>query len=185
MAGECILVEKSEGVAILTMNRPEQLNAMSYQLSSELHDAVTRMGADDEVGCLVITGAGNRAFSAAGDIHEQREDDRLRGARGGDSLPEDVEVVHVARGSSWGSYACSLRHHPQPSASSGLAPSARTADRMIPPTERLVIPHCVPTPRGRNIKPVLGLGGPGCPCHRSRALPPPLQRAESILPEHP
>src|SRR5216684_8369625 len=76
MAGECILVEKSEGVAILTMNRPEQLNAMSYQLSTELHDAVTRMGADDDVGCIVITGAGNRAFSAGGDIHEQREDDR-------------------------------------------------------------------------------------------------------------
>src|SRR6202035_213407 len=57
-------------------NRPEQLNAMSYQLSTELHDAVTRMGTDDEVGCIVITGAGNRAFSAGGDIHEQREDDR-------------------------------------------------------------------------------------------------------------
>jgi enoyl-CoA hydratase/carnithine racemase len=76
MAGECILVEKSDGVAILTMNRPEQLNAMSYQLSTELHEAVMRMGADEEVGCIVITGAGNRAFSAGGDIHEQREDDR-------------------------------------------------------------------------------------------------------------
>jgi len=76
MASACILVEKSEGVAILTMNRPEQLNAMSYQLSTELHDAVTRMSADDEVGCIVITGAGDRAFSAGGDIHEQREDDR-------------------------------------------------------------------------------------------------------------
>src|SRR5712664_3088398 len=76
MAGECILVEKSEGVAILTMNRPEQLNAMSYQLSTELHNAVIRMSTDDEVGCIVITGAGNRAFSAGGDIHEQREDDR-------------------------------------------------------------------------------------------------------------
>jgi enoyl-CoA hydratase len=71
-----VLIEKSEGVAILTMNRPEQLNALNYQLSSELHDAVTRMAADDEVGCIVITGAGNRAFSAGGDIHEQREDDR-------------------------------------------------------------------------------------------------------------
>src|ERR1700751_2741142 len=76
MADEYILVEKSEGVAILTMNRPEQLNAMSYQLSAELHEAVKRMSADDEVGCIVITGAGNRAFSAGGDIHEQRENDR-------------------------------------------------------------------------------------------------------------
>src|SRR5215813_3285866 len=73
---QCILVEKSEGVAILTMNRPEQLNAMNQRLSAELHDAVTRMSADDEVGCIVITGAGDRAFSAGGDIHEQREDDR-------------------------------------------------------------------------------------------------------------
>jgi enoyl-CoA hydratase/carnithine racemase len=76
MAGECVLSEKSEGVAILTMNRPAQLNAMSHQLSRELHEAVTRMSTDDEVGCIVITGAGTRAFSAGGDIHEQREDDR-------------------------------------------------------------------------------------------------------------
>jgi enoyl-CoA hydratase/carnithine racemase len=71
-----VLVEKSHGVAILTMNRPDQLNAMSAQLSAELHDAVTRMADDDEIGCIVITGAGDRAFSAGGDIHEQREDDR-------------------------------------------------------------------------------------------------------------
>jgi enoyl-CoA hydratase/carnithine racemase len=71
-----VLVEKTQGVAILTLNRPEQLNAMNHQLSAELHDAVTRMSADDEVGCIVITGSGNRAFSAGGDIHEQRENDR-------------------------------------------------------------------------------------------------------------
>src|SRR5437773_11873034 len=73
---DCVLVEKTEGVAILTLNRPEQLNAMNHQLNAELHDAVTRMSADDDVGCIVITGAGNRAFSAGGDIHEQRENDR-------------------------------------------------------------------------------------------------------------
>lgn len=73
-----VLVEKTEGVALLTMNRPEQLNAMNHQLSAELHDAVARMSADDEVGCIVVTGAGPRAFSAGGDIHEQREDDRTR-----------------------------------------------------------------------------------------------------------
>ncbi|HXD97686.1 MAG TPA: enoyl-CoA hydratase/isomerase family protein [Candidatus Acidoferrum sp.] len=71
-----ILIEKSEGVAILTMNRPEQLNAMNQQLTAELHEAVTRLSDDDEIGCIVITGAGQRAFSAGGDIHEQREDDR-------------------------------------------------------------------------------------------------------------
>src|SRR5207249_94721 len=75
MAYEYILVEKAHGVAILTLNRPDKLNAMNRQLSTELHDAVTQMSADDEVGCIVITGAGNRAFSAGGDIHEQREND--------------------------------------------------------------------------------------------------------------
>src|SRR5881296_2128788 len=73
---DCILVEKTQGVAIVTMNRPEQLNAMNQRLNAELHEAVTRMSADDEVGCIVITGAGNRAFSAGGDIHEQRENDK-------------------------------------------------------------------------------------------------------------
>ena len=76
MAYDYILTEKDSGVAILTLNRPEQLNAMNRQLTTELHEAVTRAVADEEVGCIVITGAGDRAFSAGGDIHEQRENDR-------------------------------------------------------------------------------------------------------------
>jgi enoyl-CoA hydratase/carnithine racemase len=75
---EYILVEKTQGVGIVTMNRPAQLNAMNRQLSAELYDAVMQMTADDEVGCIAITGAGERAFSAGGDIHEQREDDKAR-----------------------------------------------------------------------------------------------------------
>ena len=45
--GDYILIEKVQGVAILTMNRPEQLNAMSARLSGELHDAVQRLSVDD------------------------------------------------------------------------------------------------------------------------------------------
>lgn len=74
-AYEHILLDVEDGVAIVTMNRPEVLNAMNRRLSSELHDAVQRMSADDDIGCIVITGAGERAFSAGGDIHEQRSDD--------------------------------------------------------------------------------------------------------------
>lgn len=76
MAYDFILVEKEDGVAILTLNRPEKLNAMNRQLNLELQDAVRAMNADDEVGCIVITGAGEKAFSAGGDIHEQRERDK-------------------------------------------------------------------------------------------------------------
>ena len=76
MTYQHILVDVEDGVGIVTLNRLEKLNAMNRQLSSELQDAVKRMDADDTIGCIVITGAGERAFSAGGDIHEQREDDR-------------------------------------------------------------------------------------------------------------
>src|ERR1700751_1256681 len=76
MAYEHILIEAEDGVGIVTLNRPDKLNAMNRQLSSELHDAGKGMDADETIGCIVITGAGERAFSAGGDIHEQREDDR-------------------------------------------------------------------------------------------------------------
>ncbi len=76
MGYEHILVEREEGVSILTLNRPDKLNAMNRLLSQELRDAVKEMDGDDTIGCIVVTGAGDKAFSAGGDIHEQREDDR-------------------------------------------------------------------------------------------------------------
>ena len=72
---ELITVETEEGVGIVTLNRPEKLNAMNNQLNVELQDAVKQSNANDEIGCVVLTGAGKRAFSAGGDIHEQREND--------------------------------------------------------------------------------------------------------------
>ena len=71
---EHILAEIEDGVGIVTLNRPEKLNAMNRKLVGELHDAVRRFDADDAVGCIVLTGAG-RAFSAGGDIREQLDDD--------------------------------------------------------------------------------------------------------------
>src|SRR5919204_2292920 len=71
-----LLTETVDGVAILTLNRPDQLNALNRQLSAELHAAVAAAVADPAIGCIVITGAGPKAFSAGGDIHEQREDDK-------------------------------------------------------------------------------------------------------------
>ena len=76
MAYEHILVEREDGVGIVTLNRPDKLNAMNRKLSGELREAVKELDGDNAIGCIVITGAGERAFSAGGDIHEQREDDR-------------------------------------------------------------------------------------------------------------
>ncbi|MES2564722.1 MAG: enoyl-CoA hydratase/isomerase family protein [Pseudomonadota bacterium] len=75
MSYEHILVEVEDGVAVITLNRPEKMNAMNRKLGEELYDAVKQAEADDGIGCIVITGAGDRAFSAGGDIHEQLADD--------------------------------------------------------------------------------------------------------------
>lgn len=66
-----ITVERvGEGVAIVTLNRPAKLNALSFDLTSELDSALTGLEQDDEVRAIVVTGSGERAFSAGADIHE-------------------------------------------------------------------------------------------------------------------
>ena len=60
-------------IGVITLNRPEVLNALNLQLVRELDQAITDYEADDSVGAVIITGAGERAFSAGADIHENRE----------------------------------------------------------------------------------------------------------------
>jgi len=52
------------------LNRPEKLNAMSYELAADLDEELGKIDGDDEVRCVVLTGAGPRAFSSGGDIHQ-------------------------------------------------------------------------------------------------------------------
>ena len=74
MEYETILVSKTDGVAVLTLNRPQVLNALNFQLVTELDQAITDAEQDDDVRAIIVTGAGERAFTAGGDIHEQRND---------------------------------------------------------------------------------------------------------------
>ena len=67
---ETILVDKSDGIATLTLNRPEVLNALSTILYKELDTAITDFEQDDDIGAIIITGSGDRAFTAGADIHE-------------------------------------------------------------------------------------------------------------------
>ena len=87
-----ILVDKEDGVAIITLNRPEVLNAMNRKLGSELHESVLELNNDDDVGCIVLTGSGQRAFSAGGDIHEQR--DRAQNLTQEERDQQDAARVH-------------------------------------------------------------------------------------------
>jgi 2-(1,2-epoxy-1,2-dihydrophenyl)acetyl-CoA isomerase len=70
MAYDYILTERLDGAAIITLNRPEKLNALSFLLMSELDDALSDYEADDGIKAVILTGAGDRAFSAGADIHE-------------------------------------------------------------------------------------------------------------------
>jgi enoyl-CoA hydratase len=110
MAYQHILLEREDGVGIITLNRPEVLNAMNRALMAELADAVKLLDADADVGCIVITGAGERAFSAGGDIHEQREDDRRY-------TPEQLDAMSDPRRS----YEISASRKPTIGMMNGLA----------------------------------------------------------------
>ena len=65
---EFILYEKADRVAWITLNRPEAMNAQSDGLRAELVDALEAASEDDEVFVVVITGSGEKAFSAGADV---------------------------------------------------------------------------------------------------------------------
>ena len=90
MAYETILVSKGNGVALLTLNRPEVLNAMNGRLVTELEMAMSEAEEDKEVRAIIMTGAGDRAFSAGADIHEQRSDAK-------ELTPEESQARKAAR----------------------------------------------------------------------------------------
>src|SRR5215471_6152762 len=66
-AGSVLLEQAQDGVAFLAMNRPEKLNALNNELATALDQAFERIGKDDTVRVVVLTGAG-RAFCAGGDL---------------------------------------------------------------------------------------------------------------------
>ena len=67
---ETILMERESRVAILTVNRPDKLNALNDQVRVDLLAALHQIEGDDSVGVVVITGAGEKSFIAGADIGE-------------------------------------------------------------------------------------------------------------------
>lgn len=63
--------QKNNGaIALLTLNRPEKLNALNYATNDRLMELLDVIESDPSIRAVVLTGAGDRAFSAGGDIHE-------------------------------------------------------------------------------------------------------------------
>jgi 2-ketocyclohexanecarboxyl-CoA hydrolase len=81
-----ILFEVRDGVARITINRPEKYNAFTAHTCEELIDALRRAGWDRSVAVIVLTGAGDRAFCTGGD---QSEHEGSYGGRGTIGLPVD------------------------------------------------------------------------------------------------
>ena len=80
MTYECLIHEVKDGIATLTLNRPERLNALGGTLRDDLHDAITRSAADPDVRVMIVTGAG-KGFCAGGDVkamNEAKESQRER-----------------------------------------------------------------------------------------------------------
>jgi len=70
MAYETLLYEARAGIACITVNRPDKLNALNHKVMEELKDCFAAAQKDDEVRVVILTGAGEKAFVAGADINE-------------------------------------------------------------------------------------------------------------------
>jgi 2-ketocyclohexanecarboxyl-CoA hydrolase len=92
---EDVLYEEKDRVATVTFNRPERLNAFRTQTYLDTIDAINRAGWNRDIGVIVLTGAGERAFGVGGDVKEERKDLRVGSGRGtvGNSVEELQTVI--------------------------------------------------------------------------------------------
>src|SRR3954468_12383467 len=106
------LEELEPGLAILTLRRPERLNALSWSLIDELHDALAAVARRDDVRVLVLTGEG-RGFCSGLDIS------------GDDALGAELTIAEALRRQERvASLATALRHLPQPVVAAFNGPAA-------------------------------------------------------------
>ena len=75
-----IKVTHTDGIAIVTLNRPEAMNALSRALRFELCEAMRSLAADDDIRAIILTGSGTRAFTAGLDLKELGTDTSNLGA---------------------------------------------------------------------------------------------------------
>src|SRR4051794_15567538 len=147
-------VEES-GIALLTINRPQKLNALSAAVIGELGDAFRRVESDPAVRALIVTGAGEKAFVAGADIAELAESSPLgmrTAALRGQGVFRQLEMcgkvsVAAVNGFALGgglelAMACTVRFASenaklgQPEVKLGLIPGYGGAQRPPPPVGR-------------------------------------------------
>jgi len=68
-----VIIEKRDRIAFITLNRPEAMNALSSELNEALEEAWLAVRDDPDIWCAIVTGAGDRAFSAGADLKEMSQ----------------------------------------------------------------------------------------------------------------
>jgi enoyl-CoA hydratase len=110
-----ILVERKEQIGVVTLNRPKELNALNFSLVSELADALEELDRDQTIRCIVITGAGEKAFAAGADIKEMSDKSPIDMMVGGFDAWERMRRIRTPMIAAVGGYAlgggCELAMH--------------------------------------------------------------------------
>lgn len=110
-----ILVERDEAVGIVTLNRPKELNALSTAMVAEVASALGEFDRDEEIRCMVITGAGEKAFAAGADIKEMADRSPIEMLQGGFTAWEKLQHLRKPLIAAVGGYAlgggCELAMH--------------------------------------------------------------------------
>lgn len=143
-------VTSGDGIATVTVNVPNRLNALSSEMLAELHDAFTKLGDNAHIRAVILTGAGDRAFIAGANIKEmasKSRDEALEFARLGHAVASRIEqlpqpVVAAVNGFALGggcelALACDIRHcsanavFAQPEVQLGIPPGWGGSQRLV------------------------------------------------------
>lgn len=110
-----ILVERNEQIGVVTLNRPKELNALNFSLVGELVDVLEELDRDQTIRCIVITGAGEKAFAAGADIKEISAKSPIDMMVGGFEAWERIRRIRTPMIAAVGGYAlgggCELAMH--------------------------------------------------------------------------
>jgi len=96
MSWETILLERKEGIATLTLNRPKVFNAINGQMIQEMKRAITELQEDGSVGVVIVTGAG-KAFQSGADVEELSRMTPLQILRWNQGVVENFENLERMR----------------------------------------------------------------------------------------
>ncbi len=145
---QLVLEERRDNVVLLSLNRPERHHALSQALSDQLSDALARATDDPDVACVILTGTGEKAFCAGGDMLEmsgvEQQSQRTSGAGGlfGVLAKAPMPVIAAINGYCFGGGArlaigCDIRLASEnatfrlPGSEYGLVVAAATLPRLV------------------------------------------------------